>query len=81
MLREKNKKYKVQFGPKDCVFCQKKTDPDFKDTDTLKKYLTLRGRIVSREKSRICQWHQRKLAREIKKARSVMLLPYVVYEE
>ena len=64
-----------------CYFCEKKTDPTYKDADVLKKYLTIRGKIVSREKSRVCQWHQRKLSTEIKKARVLMLLPYVVYEE
>lgn len=64
-----------------CFFCEKKTEPTYKEADVLKKFLTLRGKVVSREKSRTCLWHQRKLTREIKKARTLMLLPYVVYEE
>ncbi|MFA6005977.1 MAG: 30S ribosomal protein S18 [Patescibacteria group bacterium] len=64
-----------------CYFCEKKTEPTYKESDTMRKFLTIRGKIVSREKSRVCQWHQRKLSTEIKKARSLMLLPYVVYEE
>lgn len=63
-----------------CVFCQKKENPDFKQFELLKKYLTQRGKIVSRERSGICSKHQRKLAQEIKKARVLALLPYVVYE-
>jgi len=63
-----------------CYFCQKKTLPDFKDTEVLTKFLTHRGKIASREKSGICAWHQRKLAKEIKKARQLALIPFVVYE-
>lgn len=65
---------------KNCYYCQKQSLPDFKDVDTLKKFLTYRGKIATREKSGICAWHQRKLAREIKKARQLALIPFVVYE-
>ena len=63
-----------------CFYCQKQANPSYKDYEHLKKYLTIRGKIVSRERSGICSKHQRKLALEIKKARVLALLPYVVYE-
>ncbi len=65
---------------KQCYFCKSKTEPLFKESEVLKKFLSLRGKIQSREKSGVCAWHQRKLSREIKKARVLMLLPYVAYE-
>lgn len=63
-----------------CFFCKQGKQPDFKEVESLKKFLTIRGKIVAREKSKVCALHQRKLAREIKKARALMLLPYVMYE-
>lgn len=63
-----------------CFFCQKNSAPHFKEYELLKKYLTQRGKIVSRERSGICAKHQRQLALEIKKARVLALLPFVVYE-
>ena len=63
-----------------CYFCKNKTVPNFKEYELLEKYLTARGKIVSRERSGICALHQRTLAKEIKKARVLALLPYVVYE-
>jgi small subunit ribosomal protein S18 len=65
---------------KTCYFCQKKVDPDYKQYELLKKYLTRRGKIIPRERSGICAKHQRTLAQEIKKARILALLPFVVYE-
>ncbi len=63
-----------------CVFCEKKVDPSYKDADFLRKFLTARGKIMSRERSGVCSWHQRKLSSEIKMARTLALLPYVIYE-
>ena len=50
---------------------------DYKDTDTLKKFLTTHARIQSRKKSGIGAEHQRGLATAIKRARFLALLPYV----
>ena len=50
---------------------------DYKDLETLKKYLSDRGKIVNRGRSGVCAKHQRDLAREIKRARHLALLPFV----
>jgi len=63
-----------------CSYCQKKSEPSYKEYEVMSKYLTQRGKIVSRERSGMCARHQRRLAQEIKKARFLALLPYVVYE-
>jgi small subunit ribosomal protein S18 len=60
-----------------CFFCQKKKEPDFLDTQTLSQFLSERGKIVGRAKTGICAKHQRRLAREIKRARFMALLPFV----
>lgn len=59
-----------------CVFCETKVAPDYKNYDLLSKYLSDRGRILSRDRSGICAKHQRKMASEIQKARFLGLLPF-----
>lgn len=62
-----------------CNFCQANIDTvNYKDTETLKRYLSSFGKIVSRKRSGVCMWHQRKLATAIKRARFMALLPFVV---
>ncbi|KAB8122083.1 MAG: 30S ribosomal protein S18 [Candidatus Phytoplasma cynodontis] len=51
---------------------------DFKDIDLLSKFITNRGKILpSRTTGTSAKW-QRILAREIKRARHMALLPFVV---
>lgn len=62
-----------------CVFCLANASAiNYKDTNTLKRYLSSFGKIVPRKRSGVCAWHQRKLAQAIKRARFMGLLPYVV---
>ncbi len=62
---------------KDCVFCKNELDLDYKNIELLSRYVNPRGRIISRRISGNCAKHQRKLAKEIKQARFINLLPYV----
>jgi small subunit ribosomal protein S18 len=50
---------------------------DYKDVNTLKKYITKRGKILPSAKTGLTGRDQRVLAREIKKARYMALVPYV----
>lgn len=60
-----------------CAFCQSKTDfIDYKDVNTLKKYITEGGKILPRRMTGVCAKHQRVLATAIKRARLVDLLPF-----
>lgn len=60
-----------------CAFCQAKVDSiDYKDTATLKKYVTEKGKILPRRMTGTCAKHQRVLASAIKRARIVDLLPF-----
>jgi small subunit ribosomal protein S18 len=43
----------------------------------LQKFITEKGKIVPRRISGTCSHHQRTLAREIKRARFIALLPFV----
>lgn len=49
----------------------------YKDVYQLKKYTSVRGKIIGRDKSGMCAKHQRQLSRAIKKARYMALLPTV----
>ena len=67
---------------KSCQFCVDKTNYegaggiDYKDTDKLKKFLSDRFMIESRRKTGVCAKHQRMLARAVKRARQLSLIPY-----
>lgn len=65
---------------KNCFFCQFKIEPDYKDVDNLKKFISPRGKILSRKITQVCARHQRKLAKNIKYARFLALIPYVSYQ-
>jgi small subunit ribosomal protein S18 len=58
-----------------------KVEPSFKDIENLKKFVSLRGKILSREKTGVCAKHQRKLSKQIKYARYLALIPYVSYQQ
>ena len=53
----------------------------YKDVYQLKKYTSVRGKIIGREKSGMCARHQRQLSRSIKRARYMALMPYVSLSE
>jgi small subunit ribosomal protein S18 len=48
----------------------------YKDVYQLKKFTSVRGKIISVEKSGACHRHQKMLKRAIKRARFMSLLPY-----
>ena len=61
-----------------CGFCKDKaTYVDYKDTTLLRKFISDRGKIRSRRVTRVTAQQQRLLARAIKNAREMALLPYV----
>ena len=81
MERENNFKRKSYNGgmhrKKVCQFCADKTVAvDYKDVETLKKYITERGKILPRRVTGACTMHQRHITRAIKRARIIALLPF-----
>lgn len=50
---------------------------DYKDIDTLSKFITERGKILPRRITGVSAYHQKKLTAAIKRARHVALLPFV----
>ncbi len=62
-----------------CRFCvEKDVALNYKEPATLKLYISERGKIVPRRISGNCAKHQRKMSTEIKRARSLALLPYTI---
>ncbi|MCD4753109.1 MAG: 30S ribosomal protein S18 [Anaerolineaceae bacterium] len=63
--------------PKVCQFCG---DPslklDYKNVDLLRRSITESGKIRPRRQTGTCAKHQRAIAREIKRARHIALLPF-----
>jgi small subunit ribosomal protein S18 len=62
-----------------CRFCADKTIKiDYKDPQTLKYFLTDRGKIVPRRISGNCARCQRRVALACKRARMIALMPFAV---
>ena len=68
---------KIFFKKKICKFCAQKLKIDYKESDTLRRFITERGKILPRRITGTCAKHQRALAMAIKQARSIALLPFV----
>ncbi len=63
---------------KSCAFCAEKVkEIDYKDVETLKNYVSPHGRILPKKRTGVCAKHQRQLARAIKQARHLALLPFI----
>ncbi|UCG34981.1 MAG: 30S ribosomal protein S18 [Candidatus Omnitrophota bacterium] len=71
------RKIKVTRFKKSCIFCKKELDIDYKNIELLSRYVSGKGKVVSRRISGNCAKHQRKLTREIKRARYLSLLSYM----
>ncbi len=60
-----------------CAFCADKIDKiDYKDVNTLRRFISDQGQIESRRRTGTCARHQRRLTLAIKRARFLALLPY-----
>jgi small subunit ribosomal protein S18 len=67
-----------KFKKKVCIFCHDKNAAiDYKRPDILERFITDRGKILPRRVTGTCARHQRSVAREIKRARTIALLPFV----
>jgi len=76
--RRRNDKADGRRKKKVCQFCREKTVfIDYKDVGVLRKYMSDRGKIRARRTTGACASHQRELAKAIKNAREMALLPYV----
>lgn len=81
MERDNTKRKRFNGGTharkKVCQFCADKSlEVDYKDVETLKKYITERGKILPRRITGACTMHQRFVTTAVKRARTVALLPF-----
>jgi small subunit ribosomal protein S18 len=78
--REKTEKFQTFARPKVKIArtsASGKTYIDYKDTESLKKMVSGNGKILSRKRTGASAMEQRMLARAVKRARYIALLPYV----
>ena len=69
---------KQNYGPKPLTKSQAKGLVfDYKNPESLKRFMTERGNIIPRERTGLANKQQRRLAREVKRARHLALLPFV----
>ena len=63
--------------PHVCQFCTEQVKTiDHKQTELIKRYVTEQGRIRGRRDTGACARHQRMLARAVKRARHLALVPF-----
>ncbi|MEI6297043.1 MAG: 30S ribosomal protein S18 [bacterium] len=63
---------------KQCNYCVNNVKyVDYKDTETLKKFLTPHSAITKSWRTSTCSRHQRKMTSAVKRARFLALLPFV----
>jgi small subunit ribosomal protein S18 len=63
---------------KPCQHCRDKIEQvDYKDVGSLRKFISEKGKIRSRRITGACRRHQGQIARAVKRARELALLPYV----
>ena len=63
---------------KPCSFCRDKVEVvDYKDVGALRRAISDKGKIRSSRVTGCCRRHQSQVARAVKRARELGLLPYV----
>lgn len=63
---------------KHCYFCVNSIrEIDYKNIELLRRFISTYERILPKRKKGTCSKHQRKLAKAIKRARIMALLPFV----
>jgi small subunit ribosomal protein S18 len=63
---------------KSCPYCRDKVEAvDYKDLGALRRAVSDKGKIRSSRVTGACRRHQAQLARAVKRARELGLLPYV----
>jgi small subunit ribosomal protein S18 len=63
-----------------CYFClQNKKEIDYKDVETLKRFISSQMKIYPQRKTNLCAKHQRLLKKAVKRARVMGLLPFINY--
>lgn len=75
--KKRRRVIKEEAVPVNCPFCKGKTSPDYKDADTLAKYMSDRAKLLGKARTGLCAKHQRRISVAVKRARHLGLLPYI----
>lgn len=67
----------IRAKPGKCFFCQGNVEPDYKEPETLSRFISERGRILSSARSGLCAKHQRRLSKQVKRSQFLALMPFV----
>ncbi len=78
MVRRRRRIKRRARPPGQCYFCQQKKEPDYKNPETLKRFISDRGKIFPKSRTGLCAKHQRSLAKQVKRSRFIALLPFMV---
>ena len=81
MTRERRKPKKTLFRrrkKKPCIFCIEQKKLDYKDISFVRRFMSDRGKIAPRRMTGCCALHQRMVARMVKRARQLGLVPFSV---
>ncbi len=62
---------------KNCPFCREDKNPDYKETEVLRKYISERGKILGKDRTGLCLKHQKRTAMAVKRARQLATLPFI----
>lgn len=76
-MRRKKQIKKERPVPLNCRFCNENDAPTYKKWEILANFLNDRSKILPKTKTGLCAMHQRKVAREIKRARYLALMPFI----
>jgi len=61
----------------ECYFCRHNIQQiDWKDAELLNRFISMQAKIKPRRKTGTCAKHQRRLAKAIKRARIMGILPF-----
>lgn len=76
--KKKGRRRKIVLNLK-CPLCESGVKyVSYKDVYQLKKFTSVRGKLISTEKTGVCDKHQRQVTTAVKRARYMALLPYVL---
>lgn len=68
----------IRRKPKKCLFCLNNVKHiDYKDTRTLRKYVSDKGKIIPKRVTGNCAKHQRMVSQAVKRSRHMALIPYI----
>jgi small subunit ribosomal protein S18 len=79
-IKRKSRKKKIS-SKTDYFLSQGIAYIDYKDVATLRKFISRQGRINHRQNTQLVAKTQRRLAKAIKRARQMALLPYTIVEQ